>query len=53
MINWLKNLRIRRLLEKEDLRLYPNARSCVRKDMGRVPLQQMPPLMVRKAAWRK
>jgi hypothetical protein len=53
MFKWFKKLRIRRLLEKDDLRLYPNARSCVRKDMGRVPLQQMPPLMVRKAAWRK
>jgi hypothetical protein len=53
MFNWLKKLRIRRLLEKDDLRLYPNARSCVRSDMSQVPPQQMPPLMVRKAAWRK
>ncbi len=53
MFNWLRKLRIRRILEKDDLRLYPNTRSCVRSDMNRVPPQQMPPLMVRKAAWRK
>jgi hypothetical protein len=53
MYNWLKKLFTRQKLEKDDLRLYPNTRSCVRPDMGSVPPQQMPPLMVRKAAWRK
>lgn len=53
MFKWLKKLRIRRQLEQDDLRLYPNARSCVRPNMSSVPPQQMPPLMVRKAPWRK
>jgi hypothetical protein len=53
MFNWLKKLCFRRRLDKDDLRLYPNTRSCVRSDMSSVPPQQMPPLMVRKAAWRK
>jgi|GEM_PF-1008677 hypothetical protein len=54
LINWLKKLRIKRLLAQDEPALFPNTRSCVRKDMtSRVPPQQMPPLMVRKAAWRK
>jgi hypothetical protein len=53
MFNWLKKICFRRRPEKDDLRLYPNARSCVRSDMSSVTPQQMPPLMVRKAAWRK
>jgi hypothetical protein len=53
MLNWLKKLCTWRKQEKDDLRLYPNTRSCVRSDMSSVPPQQMPPLMVRKAAWRK
>ncbi|MHC4738884.1 MAG: hypothetical protein ACYS9Y_08285 [Planctomycetota bacterium] len=32
---------------------YPNARSCVNKGDRKVRLQQMPPLMVRKAEWRR
>ncbi|NLH16798.1 MAG: hypothetical protein GX455_09480 [Phycisphaerae bacterium] len=33
--------------------LYPSNRSCVKKDMRHVRPQQLPPLMVRKAAWRR
>lgn len=51
--NWLKKLRITRLIAQDEPRLFPNLRSCVRKDTtSRVSPQQMPPLMVRKAAWR-
>jgi hypothetical protein len=53
LMNWLKKLRIRRLLAQDEPRLFPNVHGCVRKDMSRVSPQQMPPLMVRKAAWRK
>ncbi len=53
LMNWLKKVRIKRLLAQDEPHLFPNTRSCVRKDMTRVSPQQMPPLMVRKAAWRK
>jgi hypothetical protein len=53
MFNWLKKLFTRQKPEQDDLRLYPNTRSCVRSDMSSVQPQQMPPLMVRKASWRK
>jgi hypothetical protein len=36
-----------------DIQLYPSGRSCVRGDMRHIRPQQMPPLMVRKAAWRR
>jgi hypothetical protein len=36
-----------------DIKLYPSNRSCVKQDMSNVRPQQMPPLMVRKAMWRR
>ncbi|MCD6393624.1 MAG: hypothetical protein J7M40_08955 [Planctomycetes bacterium] len=33
--------------------VYPSSRSCIRRDMSHVRPQQLPPLMVRKAAWRR
>ncbi|MCD4831130.1 MAG: hypothetical protein K8R02_04890 [Anaerohalosphaeraceae bacterium] len=32
---------------------YPSNRSCVKADMNNSTPSQMPPLMVRKAAWRR
>jgi hypothetical protein len=40
-------------LKERDVAVYPNNKSCIKQDMSRVAPQQMPPLMVRKAAWRK
>ncbi len=37
---------------KPDIRVYPSQRSCVRANMNHVRPEQLPPLMVRKAAWR-
>ena len=36
-----------------DVKWYPSDHSCVRRNMNIVRPQQMPPLMVRKAAWRR
>ena len=36
-----------------NVRWYPSNRSCVRRPNRPVKLQQMPPLMVRKAEWRR
>jgi hypothetical protein len=33
--------------------VYPSHKSCVKHNMGQVKPEQMPPLMVRKAAWRR
>lgn len=35
------------------IRIFPSARSCVKSNMKHVKPEQMPPLMVRKAAWRR
>jgi len=36
-----------------EISLYPSNRSCVKQDMSNVRPHQMPPLMVRKAMWRR
>ena len=36
-----------------DIRVYPSQRSCVKHNMSQVKPEHMPPLMVRKAAWRQ
>ena len=38
---------------RHDIRVYPCQRSCVKSNMSQVSPEQMPPLMVRKAAWRQ
>jgi hypothetical protein len=35
------------------IRVFPSPRSCVKSNMQHVKPEQMPPLMVRKAAWRR
>lgn len=35
------------------IRIFPSSRSCVKHNMQHVRPEQMPPLMVRKAAWRR
>jgi len=52
----LKKLKKGKKLWKIDifpLRWYPNSRSCVNTGGNKVKPEQMPPLMVRKAAWRR
>ncbi|HOK66048.1 MAG TPA: hypothetical protein PK054_01555 [Anaerohalosphaeraceae bacterium] len=41
------------LMLNYEIKVYPNLRSCVKPDMNRVKPEQMPPLMVRKAGWRR
>jgi len=56
MFGWIKKIRKSRhewKVELSDVKLYPSNRSCVKKDMNNVHPQQLPPLMVRKAAWRR
>ncbi|MBN2211041.1 MAG: hypothetical protein JW709_06555 [Sedimentisphaerales bacterium] len=36
-----------------EIRIYPSQRSCIRTNMNHVKPEQLPPLMVRKAAWRR
>lgn len=38
---------------EHDIRIYPSQRSCIKPNMSQVKPEQMPPLMVRKAAWRR
>jgi len=38
---------------KAEIRVYPSQRSCIRLNMNHVKPEQLPPLMVRKAAWRR
>jgi hypothetical protein len=33
--------------------VYPSDKSCVKHNMSQVPPEQMPPLMVRRPAWRR
>ncbi|MCK5565078.1 MAG: hypothetical protein KAJ07_07495 [Planctomycetes bacterium] len=54
MITWIKKRFSHKTKAKDSaLKFYPNSNSCIRKDMSHVRPQQMPPLMVRKAAWRR
>jgi len=56
MFGWLKKLfkyEHEWKLADYEVAVYPNSKSCIKQDMSRVAPQQMPPLMVRKAAWRK
>lgn len=38
---------------RRDIRVYPCQHSCIKPNMSQVKPEQMPPLMVRKAAWRR
>ncbi|MHC4337219.1 MAG: hypothetical protein ACYSTG_04620 [Planctomycetota bacterium] len=40
-------------IELFNIRWYPSNKSCVKPGNRRVKPQQMPPLMVRKAEWRR
>jgi hypothetical protein len=56
MFEWLKkNKKNEHSWKIRDFRIkwFPSSRSCVKQDMSHVRPQQMPPLMVRKAAWRR
>lgn len=55
MLSWLKRIRPTRSrrIQGIELDVYPSERSCVKPDMRHVRPQQLPPLMVRKAPWRR
>ena len=55
MLSWLKRIRQprSRRIEGIELDVYPSVRSCIKPDMRHVRPQQLPPLMVRKASWRR
>jgi len=55
MISWLKKIRHPRThrIPGMALDVYPSQRSCIKPDMRHVRPQQLPPLMVRKPAWRR
>ena len=56
MFDWLKNLNTYKPeweIKKVEIGYYPSERACFKKDMSKVRPQSLPPLMVRKAAWRK
>jgi hypothetical protein len=40
-------------IELYNISWYPNSQSCLKMDIHRATPAQMPPLMVRKAAWRR
>ena len=56
IFNWFKKKNDRDSgwkLKSPRVKWYPSNRSCIKQDMTHVRPQQMPPLMVRKAAWRR
>jgi len=53
MFNKAKTNRLFIKPELFEIKWYPNSRSCVHTSGKRVKPQQMPPLMVRKAQWRR
>ena len=50
---WIKTCMNQPKLPIDALKWYPSNNGCVRKDMTQVRPSQLPPLMVRKPAWRK
>ncbi|MBE0537021.1 MAG: hypothetical protein IH624_15260 [Phycisphaerae bacterium] len=56
LFDWLnrkKTLRHVWRIKEYTIDVYPSSRSCIKSNMNNVRPQQMPPLMVRKAAWRQ
>jgi hypothetical protein len=53
MFAMLKKIRLSLKPRLFFIRWYPSSRSCVRPGSRKVKAQQMPPLMVRKAEWRR
>jgi len=56
ILGWLKrpkNCKRQWKVTDYKVKWYPSNRSCVKHNMSNVSPQQMPPLMVRKAAWRR
>jgi len=56
ILDWLrrkKRLAHKWRIQEYSIDVYPSSRSCVKQNMNHVRPQQMPPLMVRKAAWRR
>ncbi|NQT00786.1 MAG: hypothetical protein HQ580_02055 [Planctomycetes bacterium] len=49
----LKKIRLPLKPKLFTIRWYPSSRSCVKAGSRKVKPQQMPPLMVRKAEWRR
>jgi len=53
MLNWLKNPKNLWKIKIVSVRWYPSNRSCVNTNSSKAKLDRMPPLMVRKPAWRR
>ncbi|MBN1805408.1 MAG: hypothetical protein JW837_09170 [Sedimentisphaerales bacterium] len=53
MFTRLKKFRLSLKPKLFTIRWYPSSRSCVSSGKRKVKAQQMPPLMVRKAEWRR
>ena len=56
IFDWLKRKKTFRhtwKIKEYTIDVYPSSRSCIKQNMSHVRPQQMPPLMVRKAAWRR
>ena len=53
MFTTLKKIRLSLKPKLFTIRWFPSSRSCVRPSSRKVKPQQMPPLMVRKAEWRR
>jgi hypothetical protein len=53
IVKWFKTHLVQSKNAADIVKWYPSNSSCVRKDMTQVRPSQLPPLMVRKPAWRK
>ncbi len=53
MMKFLLNKKRTWKIEGRRIKWYPSSKSCVQHDMSNVRPHQLPPLMVRKAAWRR
>ena len=53
MLKWFRNKKTPWKVLNHEVKIYPNGRSCVKPNMNHVKPEQMPPLMVRKAGWRR
>jgi len=53
MFRYILKKRFSWKLDKPMIRVYPSSKSCVKADMKNVRVEQMPPLMTRKAEWRQ
>jgi hypothetical protein len=53
MLKWLKKRKSPWKVLEIDVKIYPSPRGCIRDKMDTLKPEQLPPRMVRKAAWRR